>query len=163
MNRTWISTFLLFVSLLVPAHAFAQHRSTNAPDRSSEELRARFREFQLAIPKFRDATDQFRWALSLQGKLEKPLQEIESQSDVMLRYLSVAKVTHPRPDTSEFKTYSKAELEWETLNSAERIGAFLDFAVQAERQTTVSPKTMEFLYTLSGELMRLKWLTSHVK
>jgi hypothetical protein len=72
-------------------------------------------------------------------------------------------VNHPKPDPLEFKDYSPSELQWETLNSAERISAYLDFAVAAERQETVSQKTLQFLYTLDGELLRLKWLTAHVK
>jgi hypothetical protein len=81
----------------------------------------------------------------------------------MLKYLSVGQVNHPKLDPLEFKDYSASELQWETLNSAERISAYLDFAVVAERQETVSEKTLLFLYTLDGELLRLKWLTAHVK
>jgi hypothetical protein len=117
----------------------------------------------MAIPKFRAATDDFRWVVSMQGKIDKPAKEIGAQTDVMLKYLSSEKVNHPKPDPAEFKDYSASELRWETLNSAERIAAYLDFAVAAEREETVSEKTLKFLYTLDGELLRLKWLTAHVK
>jgi hypothetical protein len=124
-------------------------------------LEARFLEFRLAIPKFREATDDYRWNLSLKDKLDKPLKNIEAQTDVLLRYLSAAGVKHPRPDPGEFKDYSSSELEWETLNTAERIGSFLDLAVAVERKNVVATQTLEFLYTLDGDLLRLKWLVTH--
>ena len=117
--------------------------------------------FRVAIPKFRDATDQYRWAMSMDQKLDKTLKNIETQTDALLRYLDTSKMKHPRVDASEFKDYSPVELQWETLNSAERIAAYLDFAVAAERMEVVSLKTLEFLYVLDGELLRLKWLTTH--
>jgi hypothetical protein len=138
-------------------------RSSKIQNGSSTGVNSMFSQFRMAIPKFRGATDDYRWALSMDGKLEKPLKDIKAQTDVMLTYLEAAKVRHPKTDPSEFKDYSPVELQWETLNSAERIGAFLDFAVVAERQESVSTKTLEFLYTLDGELLRLKWLASHVK
>jgi len=130
---------------------------------TSNGLNSLFFQFRMAIPKFRAAIDEYRWVLSMQGKLDAHLKEIGTQTDVMLKYLSASKVNHPKTDPAEFKEYSAAELQWETLNSAERISAFLDFAVVAERQESVTPKTLEFLYTLDGELLRLKWLTTHVR
>ena len=122
-----------------------------------------FLQFRMAIPKFRAATDEFRWVLSMNGKVDKQAKEIGAQAGVMLKYLSAEKMNHPKPNPAEFKDYSASELQWETLNSAERIAAYLDFAVTAEREETVSQKTLQFLYTLDGELLRLKWLTAHVK
>ncbi len=130
---------------------------------SPNGLNSLFLQFRMAIPKFRAATGDYRWVLSMQGKLDKSLKEIGTQTDVLLKYLSSEKVNHPKPDPLEFKDYSASELQWETLNSAERISAYLDFAVVAERQEAVSAKTLQFLYTLDGELLRLKWLTAHVK
>jgi len=122
-----------------------------------------FMQFRMAIPKFRVATDEYRWALSMENKLDKHLKEIGEQTDAMLEYMRVGRVNPLKVDPQEFKDYSAAELRWETLNSAERIAAFLDFAVAAERQEIVSTKTLEFMHRLDGELRRLKWLTSHVK
>jgi hypothetical protein len=79
----------------------------------------------MAIPKFRAATDDYRWVLSMNGKSDKQLKEIGSQAEIMLKYLRVGQVNHPKPDLLEFKDYSPAELQWETLNSSERIGACL--------------------------------------
>ena len=138
-------------------------RSSRIQADSANGLNALFFQFRMAIPKFRAATDDYRWVLSMQGKSDKQLKEIGTQTGIMLKYLSAGKVNHPKPDPLEFKDYSPSELQWETLNSAERISAFLDFAVAAERQETVSQKTLQFLYTLDGELLRLKWLTAHVK
>lgn len=126
-------------------------------------LNSLFSQFRRAIPKFRSATDEFRWVVSMKGKVDKQAKEIGTQTDVMLRYLSSEKVNHPKPNPAEFKDFSASELQWETLNSAERIAAYLDFAVAAEREETVSQKTLQFLYILDGELLRLKWLTAHVK
>ena len=130
---------------------------------AATELQVRFFEFQMAIPKFRAATDDYRWTLSLSEKLDKPRKKIKTETDVMLSYLSAAKLKPKRPDPQEFKDYSQTELAWETLNSAERIGTFLDVAVAVERQDVVAPLMLEFMYRLNGELLRLKWLTSHTK
>jgi len=138
-------------------------RTSKIQTDSASGLNALFVQFRMAIPRFRTATDEYRWAISMQGKSDKQLKEIGTQTGVMLKYLSVGRVNHPKPDPLEFKDYSPSELQWETLNSAERISAYLDFAVAAERQETVSQKTLQFLYTLDGELLRLKWLTSHIK
>jgi len=138
-------------------------RSSRMQTDSANGLNTLFFQFRMAIPKFRAATDDYRWVLSMQGKFDKQMKEIGTQTDIMLKYLSAGKVNHPKPDPMEFKDYSASELQWETLNSAERIGAYLDFAVAAERQETVSQQTLQFLYTLDGELLRLKWLTAHVK
>lgn len=140
-------------------------QSTLRPRSPSAEAaqKADFFNFRLAIPKFRAATDEFRWALGMDSKLDKSLKEMGNQADVMLHYMETVKLKHPRPDTSEFKDYSQSELAWETLNSAERISAYLDFAVQAEQLPVVTPATLEFMYKLNGELLRLKWLTGHVR
>jgi len=130
---------------------------------SADGVNAMFLQFRMAIPKFRAATDDYRWKLSMQEKFDKQLKEIGTQTDIMLKYLKAGKVNHPKPDPLEFKDYSASELQWETLNSAERIGAYLDFAVAAERQETVSQKTLQFLHTLDGELLRLNWLATHIK
>jgi hypothetical protein len=135
----------------------------NVEPGAAADLEAKFLEFRLAIPKFRAATDEYRWNLSMNTKLDKSLKSIEAQTEVLLRYLNAAKMNHPRPDTQEFKDFSQSELAWETLSTAERIASFLDLAVAVERKNVVATQTMEFLYTLSGELQRLKWLASHTK
>jgi hypothetical protein len=138
-------------------------RSPRMQSSSADGVNALFLQFRMAIPKFRAATDDYRWKLSMQEKFDKQLKEIGTQTDIMLKYLKAGKVNHPKPDPLEFKDYSASELQWETLNSAERISAYLDFAVAAERQETVSQNTLQFLHTLDGELLRLKWLAAHVK
>jgi hypothetical protein len=125
--------------------------------------KARFRDFRQAIPKFRNATASLRWAVGSTAKIEAPAKEIAAQTTILLKYLEGEKLKHPRLDSSEFKDYSREELVWETLNSAERISKYLDIAVRAEQQQVVTTKTLEFLYTLDGELLRLKWLTGHVR
>src|SRR6186713_2334108 len=59
---------------------------------ASAELEAKFLEFRMAVPKFRTATEEYRWNLSMNGKLEKDLKNLEAQADVLLRYLTAAKV-----------------------------------------------------------------------
>lgn len=133
------------------------------PPTAVEVLNAKFADFQAAIPKFREATNRYSWELSMNGKLDKPLKDIDTQTKVMLDYMKVAKFRYPPTDPTQFKGYSAPELQWETLNSAERIGSFVDFAVVAELRGTISPEVLEFLFKLDGELLRLKWLTSHTK
>jgi hypothetical protein len=127
------------------------------------DLDTKFLEFRVAIPRFRDATKEYGFNLSMKGKLDKDLKNIETQTDVFLRYFSAAKINHPRPDAQEFKDFSQSELQWETLNVAEHIASFLDLAVAVERRNIVSAETLKFMYTLDGELLRLKWLTAHTK
>jgi hypothetical protein len=130
---------------------------------AAADLETKFLEFRMAVPKFRAATEDYRWNMSMNGKLDKSLKNLEAQSDVLLRYLNATKMNHPRPDAQEFKGFSQTELAWETLSTAERIASFLDLAVVVERKNVVAAQTLEFLYTLNGELLRLKWLTTHTK
>jgi len=133
------------------------------PPTTSTEFQARLLEFRQAIPRFRAATEEYLDAVGQHGKLEKHLKNISTQTDVMLRYLNLAKMKHPQPDPSEFKGFTQPELAWETLNSAERIGTYLDLAVQVEQQDVLAPAMLEFMYKLDGELLRLKWLASHTR
>ena len=130
------------------------------PDKEAQ-VKARFEEFRKAIPAFRAATQDYRRALVQNGDRNKPAKEMEAQVRVMLRYFSATKTKHPRIDPSEFKSYSPSQLEWETLNSAERIVPDLQLAVRAERADTVSTKLLEFRYKLNGDLLRLQWLAEH--
>jgi len=131
--------------------------------RETADLDAKFLEFRMAIPRFREATMEYGQNLGMKGRLDKDLKNIETQADIFLRYFSAAKVNHPRPDSQEFKDFSQSELQWETLNTAEYIASVLDFAVAVESKNVVSAETRKFLYTLDGQLLRLKWLTSHTK
>jgi len=140
-----------------------QSTNRNITPGASADLDAKFLAFRMAVPKFREATEEYGWNLGLKGDLDKYLKNIETQADILLRYLSAAKINHPRPDAQEFKDFSQSELEWETLNVAERISSFLNLAVAVERKNVVTAETLEFLFTLDGELLRLKWLISHTK
>ena len=141
----------------------AQSKSRKLEPGETAELDARFLEFRMAIPRFREATTEYGMNLGLKARLDKDLKNIETQTDILLRYLSAAKVTHPRVDAQEFKDFSPSELQWETLNTAEYIGSVLDFAVALERKNVVSADTLKFMFELDGQLLRLKWLTTHTK
>jgi hypothetical protein len=144
---------------------FLNSQNTNRKLEPGEtaDLNAKFLEFRMAIPRFREATMELGQDLGMKDKLEKDLKNIETQADILLRYLNAAKINHPRPDSQEFKDFSQSELQWETLNTAEYIASVLDFAVAVERKNVVSAETLKFLFTLDGQLLRLKWLTSHTK
>jgi len=141
----------------------AQSANRRLEPGQTADLDAKFLEFRMAIPRCREATMEFGQNLGMKGKLDKDLKNIEAETDVFLRYLGAAKVNHPRPDPQEFKDFSQSELQWETLNTAEYIASVLDLAVAVERTNVVSPETLKFLYVLDGQLLRLKWLTSHTK
>jgi hypothetical protein len=141
----------------------AQSRNRKLEPGVTAELDARFLEFRMAIPRFREATMEFGQNLGTKAKLDKDLKNIETEVDIFLRYLSAAKVNHPRVDAQEFKDFSPSELQWETLNSAEYIASVLDFAVALERRDVVSTEAQKFMFTLDGQLLRLKWLTTHTK
>jgi hypothetical protein len=138
-----------------------QYRSVTPS--AGAELQSRFYEFRQSIPKFRAATAEYRIAVGMNTKLDKQLKDLSSQVDVMLRYLNLSKMKHPRPDPAEFKDYKQAELVWETLNTAEYISMYVDVAVAVEGQDVISAKMLQFMYELDGALLRLKWLTSHTK
>jgi len=139
------------------------NRYRPVPPSAQAELQSKFFEFRQSIPKFRAATDDYRRQVGMDGKLEKPLKDLATQTNVLLRYLKLSKMKHPDVNPSEFKDYKPAELVWETLNAAERVSTFLPLAVEVERQDVVSPAMMEFMYKLNGELLRLKWLITHTK
>jgi hypothetical protein len=138
-------------------------RYHTVPPTAAVELQSRFFEFRQAIPKFRAATAEYRIAVGMNAKLDKPLKDLASQADVMLRYLSLAKMKHPPVDASEFKDFKQAEMVWETLNTAEYISMYVDVAVAVESQDVISAKMLQFMYELDGALLRLKWLASHTK
>jgi len=144
---------------------FLNSQTTNRKLEPGEtaDLDAKFLEFRMAIPRFREATMELGQDFGMKEKVEKDLKIIETQADIFLRYLSAAKINHPRPDSQEFKDFSQSELQWETLNTAEYIASVLDLAVAVERKNVVSAETLKFLFTLDGQLLRLKWLTSHTK
>lgn len=141
----------------------AQSKSRKLEPGETAELDARFLEFRMAIPRFREATTEYGMNLGLKARLDNDLKNIETQTDILLRYLNAAKVTHPRVDAQEFKDFSPSELQWETLNTAEYIGSVLDHAVALERKNVVSADTLKFMFVLDGQLLRLKWLTTHTK
>src|SRR5262249_40884645 len=92
-----------------------------APRTQSDEAalqKARFRDFRLAVPKFRKATANLRWAIGSSANVGMPAKEIGLQTEVLLKYLKGEKLKPPPTNSSEFKDYSKSELAWETLNSA---------------------------------------------
>ena len=144
---------------------FLNSQSTNRKLEPGEtaDLDAKFLEFRMAIPRFREATTELGQNLGTKTRMDKDLKNIETQADIFLRYLSAAKINHPRPDAQEFKDFSQSELQWETLNTAEYIASVLDLAVAVERKNVVSAETLKFMYALDGQLQRLKWLTSHTK
>ena len=92
-------------------------RSSRSQIGTSNGLNSLYFQFRTAIPKFRSAVDEYRWMLSMRGKLDKHLKEMGTQTEVMLKYMSNGRVNHPKVDPSEFKDYSATELQWETLNS----------------------------------------------
>jgi hypothetical protein len=141
----------------------AQSQNRKLEPGETAELDARFLEFRMAIPRFREATTEYGQNLGTKARLDKELKNIETQTDILLRYLSAAKVNHPRVDAQEFKDYSPSELQWETLNAAEYIASVLDLAIALERKNVVSSGTLKFMYELDGQLLRLKWLTTHTK
>jgi hypothetical protein len=141
----------------------SQSRNRKLEPGETAELDARFLEFRMAIPRFREATMEYGQNLGMKIRLEKELKNIETQTDTLLRYLSAAKVNHPRVDAQEFKDFSPTELQWETLTAAEYIASVLDYAVALERKNVVTADTLKFMYELDGQLLRLKWLTTHAK
>ena len=141
----------------------AQNRYRKLEPGERAELDARFLEFRMAIPRFREATKEYGQNLGMTSRLDKDLKNIESQTVIFLRYFSAAKVNHPRVDAQEFKDFSPTELQWETLKSAEYIASLLDNAVALERNEIVSLNAQKFMYMLDGQLLRLKWLTTHTK
>jgi hypothetical protein len=141
----------------------AQNANRRLEPGQTADLDAKFLEFRMAIPRFREATTEYGQNLGMKGKLDKDLKNIEAEAEIFLRYLNAAKINHPRPDAEEFKDFSQSELQWETLTTAEYIASVLDLAVAVERKNVVSAETLKFMYTLDGQLLRLKWLTSHTK
>jgi len=124
---------------------------------------ARFADFRIAVPKFRRATTTLRSAIGSGAKVQIPLKDIATQTDILLKFLQGEKLKHPTVDVAEFKNYSPPELLKETLKSAEKISPNLNTAVRAEQQQVVTTKTLDFLFQLEGDLLRLKWLTRHAR
>jgi hypothetical protein len=125
------------------------------------------REFMVAIPQFRKAVASYREALSLKESLKDSLKELDRFVDLFKEYFKTTHVDLPLMDKTEFNGFSKKDLVWETLTTAERVDGDLRLAVRQlqEANTTneLSIETVIFMRDLHGEVLRLEMLLSKVK
>ena len=125
------------------------------------------REFITAVPQFRRAVASYREAISLNGSLKDPLKTIERYVDLFKTYFKSTRVDAPIVDKTEFKTFSRKDLIWESLTAAERMDTQLRQAVMQMQDAisteTVSIETVIFMRDLHGDLLRFDLLLSKVK
>jgi len=125
------------------------------------------REFMQAVPQFRQAVTTYRDAIGAEGALKESVKGLDRFVDLFKEYFKVTHVDLPVIDKTEFSTFSKKDLVWETLTTAERIDADLRLAVkhlqEANSTNTLSIETVVFMRDLHGEVLRLEMLLSKVK
>jgi hypothetical protein len=121
-------------------------------------------QFLGAIAKFRRATDTFRQAIGTETDLKEPIRNVSKLIEPFTDYFKAMKLTAPAVDPAEFKEFTKKELEWETLTTAERVDNNLQRAnhfLKSSRTTgAISVTTMEFFTEIHGDMTRLKWLAA---
>jgi hypothetical protein len=148
-----------FDTILEGAERFRQ-RTTRPPAQRS------ITPVLLAIPKFRQATADFRDAVGAQQNTRVPLQSLERLIKPFTEYFKDLKLKSSAPDIQELKTYSPKELVWETLTTAERVDNNLQIANRLLRESNqsgaVSIKTLQFYAEIDSDLKRLKWLVDKV-
>jgi hypothetical protein len=125
------------------------------------------REFMLAVPRFRQAVTTYRDAIGLEGSLKESLKGIDRFVDLFKEYFKATHVDLPVLDKTEFNSFSKKELVWETLTAAERVDGDLRLALkqlqEANATNTLSIETVIFMRDLHGDVLRLEMLLSKVK
>ncbi|HET9219377.1 MAG TPA: hypothetical protein VFR18_20490 [Terriglobia bacterium] len=125
------------------------------------------REFINAVPHFRHAVARYREAISLNSSLKDPLKSIERYVDLFKTYFKSTRVDAPDVDKGEFNTFSRKDLLWESLTTAERMDTQLRLAVlqmqEAITTETVSIDTVLFMRDLHGDLLRFDLLLSKVR
>jgi hypothetical protein len=125
------------------------------------------REFMAAVPQFRRAVTSYREALSLNGSLKDSLKELDRFVDLFKEYFKTTHVDLPVMDKTEFNGFSKKDLAWETLTTAERVDGDLRLAArqlqEANTTNTLSIETVVFMRDLHGDVLRLETLLSKVK
>jgi len=125
------------------------------------------REFMMAVPQFRQAVTTYREAVGLEGSLKEPLKGIDRFVDLFKEYFKATHVDLPVLDKTEFNSFSKKDLVWETLTTAERVDGDLRLALKQLREAnstnTLSIETVIFMRDLHGEVLRLEMLLSKVR
>jgi hypothetical protein len=125
------------------------------------------REFMLAVPQFRRAVTTYREAISLTGSLKESVKGLDRFVDLFKEYFKATHVDLPAVDKTEFNSFSKKELIWETLTTAERVDGDLRLAIrqmqEANTTNTLSIETVVFMRDLHGDILRLEMLLSKVK
>jgi hypothetical protein len=119
-------------------------------------------EFISAIPRFRQATEDLRVAVGTQGALKESVRNLDKLIKPFTDYLKGIKLKPSPVDPADFQNYSREELEWETLTTAERIDNNLQRAkflvIDSDETGTVSITTIQLLADIHSDLTRLKWL-----
>ena len=125
------------------------------------------REFINAVPQFRRAVASYREAISLNSPLKDPLKTMDRYIDLFKTYFKSTRVDAPVVDKGEFNTFSRKDLLWESLTTAERMDTQLRMAVlqmeEAITTETVSIDTVLFMRDLHGDLLRFDLLLSKVR
>jgi hypothetical protein len=125
------------------------------------------REFLLAVPQFRQAVTTYREAVSLESSLKDSLKGLDRFVDLFKEYFKATRVDLPALDKTEFNSFSKKELVWETLTTAERVDGDLRQVLkqlqEANATNTLSIETVIFMRDLHGDVLRLEMLLSKVR
>jgi hypothetical protein len=121
-------------------------------------------DFLVSIPRFREATESLRMALGTDNDPKHHIRTLDKLIKPFTDYLKPMKLRPAPVDPASFKEYSRKDLEWETLTTAERIDNNLQRARSFVRDTAqtgaVTIQTMEFFADMHNDLTRLKWLTN---
>ena len=136
-------------------------RAVNVPPKTPSALD---RDFVAAVPDFRDAVTRYRDAMGTEQPFKNAIKDLNRFVDRFKVYFKQTHIDAMPLDKTEFKDFSRKDLIWETLTSAERIDGNLRLAaiqIQAATKTnTLSLESMVLMRDLATDLQRLEFLLS---
>jgi len=134
-----------------------------AEARQARERAIQLEQFRGALTVFRTATGQLSEALGSKAKLKDPARQISKSTAVFLDFIKRTSKEPSRFDPSEFKDFTRTELGWEALTSAERLVPHLAAVMLTESEATVDIRFLASLSKIQAELLRLQWMTQRLK
>jgi hypothetical protein len=132
-------------------------------ERQERIRQAQFKKFHTAFKEFLSARDELEQALGSKTSPKGSARKMEKSTNTFLDYVKLVEDSRPHMDFSEFKTFTPKDLSWETLTSAERIVPDLEAVLRRENSSTIDVRYLTAFSKLHKDLLRLQWLTRHLK
>lgn len=131
--------------------------------RRNQERRNSFDRFRTSYSEFRPVISELNRSLDEKTEPRSAAAALEDCTKAFLDFIKRTSSERPRFDSSEFDDFTKTELGWEALTTAERIVPGLDALMKNENATTVDIKFLASLPDLELDILRLQWMSRQLK